>query len=103
MEVVASVLLALTLFASPDQDRKKSPAPSQRAQTELTGCIDERGEDYVLTSPSDMRVLARLKGQGFSDDNFARYIGRKVKVQGRSTGGVFEVVKITKLADSCSQ
>ena len=103
MKVLASLLLAITLFAAPEQTPKKSPTRSNPAQTEMSGCLDQRGEEYVLKSLADMTLLARLEGKGFSNDNFARYVGQKVMVHGRSTGEVFEVVKITKLADTCSR
>jgi hypothetical protein len=103
MKVLTVIVLAITLSAAPQQTPKEPPAPSKRVQTEMSGCVDQQKEEFVLTSPADMTVLARLKGKGFADDNFARYIGQKVSVRGYATGRVFEVVKIVKLADTCSR
>ena len=101
MKTLTAVILALTLSAAPDTTPKKSPPKT--TQSALTGCLDQRGERYVLTSETDMATITQLKGKGFSDDNFARYIGRKVTVHGSTNGDVFEVVKVTKRADTCSR
>jgi len=69
----------------------------------VTGCLDQREERYVLRSEADMSKITTLKAKGFTDDNFARYIGHKVSVYGHGDGEVFEVVKIENLSDMCSR
>jgi hypothetical protein len=104
MKALAAVLFALTLSASPDKNPKKTtPSSPKTNQETMTGCLDQRGERYVLTSETDMTAVTQLKGKGFSDDNFARYIGQKVTIQGKANGSIFEVVKVTKVADTCSK
>ncbi|HYI93443.1 MAG TPA: hypothetical protein VEX68_07860 [Bryobacteraceae bacterium] len=99
MKVLAAVVLAFALSDGPDKD----PKTAKHVQTERSGCLDQSGEQYVLKSETDMTVVTKLKGKGFSDDNFARYLGHKVLVQGTSKGDVFEVVKVTKLAETCGR
>ena len=99
MKVLIAVFLAGTLSAGPDKDTK----PAKNVGTELTGCLDQTRERYVIKSETDMTVVTELKGKGFSDDNFARYLGQKVTVHGTSKGDVFEVVKVTKLAETCGR
>ncbi len=62
-----------------------SPAQSGRAaKTSMTGCVDERDGEYVLTSDTDLRPTARLRpAAGSPEDNFARHMGEKVTVTGR--------------------
>lgn len=103
MKTLLAVVIAVALSAAPDKSSKKPGPPSQTTEITLTGCVDQRGERYVLKSATDMTVVTRLKGKGFSDDNFARYIGQKVTVSGSSREGLMEVTKITKLADTCSE
>ena len=104
MKVLTALFLAFTLSAAPDKASKKSdPTNSKNVATEVSGCLDQSGEQYVLKSETDMTVVTKLKGKGFSDDNFARYVGQKVTVHGTTKGGVFEVVKVTKLAETCGR
>jgi hypothetical protein len=104
MKVLAAILLTLTVSAAPDKDPKKSDSRNAKdIATERSGCLDQSGERYVLKSERDMTVLTKLKAKGFSDDNFARYVGQKVTVHGSSQGDIFEVVKVTKLAETCSR
>jgi hypothetical protein len=48
-----------------------------------------------------MTKAATLRGRAFTDDNFARFVGHKVKVAGESKDGVFHVDKIEKIAETC--
>jgi hypothetical protein len=64
-------------------------APAQTAETQrtakssLTGCIDERDGQYVLTTDTDLQPIARLKpAAGSAEDNFAQHMGHKVTVGG---------------------
>ena len=94
------LVAAVALTAAPDKKPAK-PAKSS-PQASMTGCLDQRGESYVLGDEKDMSKKTTLKAKGFSDDNFARYVGHKVLVRGTSSGDVFEVVKIEDVAESCS-
>ena len=50
-----------------------------------------------------MKQISTLRAKGFTDDNFARYIGHKVTVHGRQGCETFEVVKIENVSDTCSR
>jgi hypothetical protein len=77
-------LLSLLIFsvcvtAAPPQSGKTKPG----AKASLTGCIDERDGQYVLTNDTNLQPTARLQpAAGSPEDNFARHMGHKVKVQG---------------------
>lgn len=77
-------LLSLLIFsvcvtAAPPQSGKAKPG----AKVSLTGCIDERDGQYVLTNDTNLQPTARLQpAAGSPEDNFARHMGHKVKVQG---------------------
>ncbi|MGA2133474.1 MAG: hypothetical protein ABSH50_14365 [Bryobacteraceae bacterium] len=61
-----------------------SAQTSKAAKTSLTGCVDERDGEYVLTNDRDLKPTARLRpAAGSAEDNFARHMGEKVTVQGR--------------------
>jgi len=72
----------------------------------MTGCIDQRGENYVLTGDDELKKKAVLRGRTFSDDNFARYLGHKVKVQGSAVtegeDAVINVDRIDDISGSCT-
>ena len=72
----------------------------------LTGCIDQRGNDFVLAGDKELHQIAVLHYVGISDDNFAREVGHKVTVEGTlSKDGDTPVMRVTKLktiSESCS-
>ncbi len=101
-----SLVLLLAVSGAFGQE-KKAPKQTRRASTNtFTGCIDQRGDNFVLTEDKEMRTIAVLHGEGFSDDNFAREMGHKVTVEGSLTNDsdpkVIRVTKVTRIADSCS-
>jgi len=76
--------IALLLFAAPAAAAAAQTAELHRtAKTSLTGCIDERNGQYVLTNDTDLQPIARLKpAAGSAEDNFAQHMGQKVTVGG---------------------
>jgi hypothetical protein len=97
-------MIAAVGVAGPDSKRSKDPAgKAKAAQQQITGCLDQRAEAYVLKSEKDMTAVTTLKGKAFSDDNFARYVGHTVTVSGTMDGDLFWVTKIVNVADTCSR
>lgn len=74
------------------------------AQT-YTGCVDERDGAFVLTGDRELVTKAVLRGDGFTDDAFARHVGHKVKVEAvlskEGDKQVLRVKKITTVSESC--
>lgn len=67
-----AVALAGLLSANPEEKHQKKPATaSENTQSSLTGCLDQRGERYILASEADMSKVTALKAKGMSDDNLA--------------------------------
>ena len=71
----------------------------------LTGCVDQRGSDYVLAGDKELHEIAVLHYVGISDDNFAREVGHKVTVEGTLTKEgdtqVMRVTKLTTISETC--
>jgi hypothetical protein len=103
MRTLLIFCFAALLFAAADEKPKKAGKP---AVTTLTGCVDQRGDRYVLTGDKELNAVAELHGDGFPDDNFARYVGHKVTVEGalarEGEMPVIKVRKITDVANECS-
>jgi hypothetical protein len=73
------MMLAISVAAAPPQSGKSQPA----AKASLTGCVDERDGQYMLTNDTNLQPTARLKpSAGSPQDNFARNMGHKVTVRG---------------------
>lgn len=73
--------LMLTVSAAVAAPQSAKPRPAAKAS--LTGCVDERDGQYVLTNDTNLQPTARLKpAAGSPEDNFARYMGQKVTVRG---------------------
>ena len=81
--------------------KRKNETRSGRAAANITGCVDQKGTTYILTGAGTMQTATTLQGRAFTDDNFARYVGHKVKVTGESKEGVFHVDKVEKVAETC--
>ena len=77
-------------------EKKKADAKSGT----YSGCIDQRGEQYVLSGTSQMRTVAILRGKGFSDENFARYIGHSVTLTAEEQNeGETRILLVSKIDD----
>jgi hypothetical protein len=117
----ASVLLiAFTFFVSPSpcadspvnrqgtkqNQTKKSAQPSGKLLT-LSGCVDEGDSGkYVLVDDSRLSAITQLQADGFPNEGFAKYLGQKVTVQGKSSEGggrsIFAVKKIEMVSETCT-
>lgn len=71
---------------------------AKQSVTTLTGVIDQQGDDYVLSGDESMKTNAVLRAQGFSQDNFARFVGNRVEVRGEMrTEGDRRILTVTSL------
>jgi hypothetical protein len=104
--VTAILLAAASLWAADNGAvSKRRNRTNEPPKTEsMTGCVDQRGETYVLTGAA-MKQEARLSGKAFSDDNFARYIGHTVTVHGTvdrtASPAVVQVARIEDVKQTC--
>jgi hypothetical protein len=74
---------------------------SRSAVEKITGCLDQQGETYLLRELTEAGKVTTLHGKGFSDDNFARYVGHKVTVHGTAAKyGETTIFQVTKVEDS---
>jgi hypothetical protein len=74
----------LTMSAADrDKDSKsRNRAETRQTQNTFVGVIDQTGNDFILTYEDSMEKKALLRSQGFSSDNFARFVGHRVEVRG---------------------
>lgn len=102
LRVLLFLMLAAPLtWSAPDKSAKKPVQKSKTVTQSMTGCVDEKGETYVLRDLTAARAITTLRGKGFSDDNFARYVGHKVTVHGTiQKEGDSSVVNVTKVDDA---
>jgi hypothetical protein len=81
--------------------------PRTEKPEKMTGCLDEKGETYILRDLTGAREMATLRGKGFANDNFARYVGHTVTVHGtiekEGELPVFNVTKIDDAGPGCSK
>ncbi len=100
------IAISLTGSAPETQSKKTKDQVKKSASTSLTGCLDQQGETYVLRELGTAGAVSTLKGKGFSDDNFARYVGHKVTVHGtvdkQDQRPVFYVTKVDDAGVGCS-
>jgi hypothetical protein len=91
---------------SRQKEAKKNAKPATQA-TSLTGCIDERETGhYILIDDTKLSPLAELQAEGFPNEGFAKYLGQKVTVQGKSstegTRTLFTVRKVETVSETCT-
>ena len=101
--VLVFLMLAVSVAAAPPQTSKARPA----AKASLTGCVDERDGQYVLTNDSNLQPTARLQpAAGSPEDNFARHMGHKVTVRGVLAKAeplpVMTVESVETVSDTCA-
>jgi len=97
------LMLTVCVAAAAPQSAKTPPA----AKASLTGCVDERDGQYVLTNDTDLQPIARLQpAAGSPQDNFARHMGHKVTVRGAlSKEGplpIMTVESVKGVSDTCA-
>ena len=83
------------------EDESKLVAPGT-----TSGCLDEApGPRYVLRGDHDLKLLMELEPDGFPVQDFARYLGHRVELSGRTysrnDSTVMQVEQIKDLADRC--
>ena len=100
--VLLPLMIVLSLaWSAPETQTKTKAKRSRTAGSTITGCLDQRGETYVLRELGTAGTVSTLKGKGFSDDNFARYVGHKVTVHGTiQKEGDTPVLHVTKVDDA---
>jgi hypothetical protein len=119
MRVHSALLVILTGFAvlapgvarsaaqAPDADKKAQTSKKQAASgSSLTGCVDEKDGHYVLTDDRNLSPVADLEADGFPTEGFAKHVGHKVTVRGKSRSGsirpVFKVRSIETVSETCA-
>lgn len=101
-------LLAVLVLVGGGAFAQSRPARSQSAaKATLTGCVDERDGEYVLTNDTNLQPTARLKpAAGSPEDNFARHVGHKVKLQGMLSKEdplpILTVEKVAVVSETCT-
>jgi hypothetical protein len=95
-----------TKDVSAPPSQRPEPRQLSAAKTEI-GCIDEQpGPRYVLRGDRQLKLLLHLEPEGFPVEGFAKYLGRKVEVHGRTyTVGdrtVMQVSKVRQLSGVCA-
>ena len=98
------LVLAMSLSAVAFQGSKTRKSA---AKDSLTGCVDQRDGQYVLTNDTNLQPIARLQpAAGSADDNFARHMGEKVTVKGRVEKGdpldLITVQSVETVSQSCA-
>ena len=100
--LMIAVLVAAAALHGADNKKERPRAKTPPAET-ATGCIDQRGETYVLAGDQRLRKLFTVHFVNTGDDNFARYLGHKVKVTGYIEGeDVFRVRHLDDLSEVCT-
>lgn len=84
--VLAGVLVIFGLSSvnaeQPVRRKPENRTPAREA-TVLTGVVDQIGDKFVLAGEESIRPQAILRADGFSPDNFARFVGHRVQIRGR--------------------
>jgi hypothetical protein len=102
-DVLVLLILTVCVAAAAPQSGKARPA----AKASLTGCVDERDGQYVLTNDTNLQPTARLQpAAGSPEDNFARYMGQKVTVRGvlskADTLPIMTVESVKTVSQTCA-
>ncbi len=102
--IVGILVLAVGMQIAPAQTGKNQRSA---AKDSLTGCVDERDGQYVLTNDTDLKPIARLlPAAGSAEDNFARHMGHKVAVKGKLSKEaalpVMTVESVETVSEACA-
>jgi hypothetical protein len=99
MRLFLTLAVALTLPLAAQSKKpgaKQKPAPKL---TSMTGCVDQRGENFFLTDDRELKPIAELLGDDPENRSFAKYMGKKVTVKGAlSPGGQLPKIQVREIA-----
>ena len=100
MRFALILFLALGTVVSPAAQKGQKGAEAKQSAITLTGVIDQKGNDFVLSGDQGMQTAAVLRARGFTDDNFARFVGNRVQVRGElTTEGDRRILTVRSLDD----
>jgi hypothetical protein len=92
--------------AQSGEQRKTPKARRNSGETTLTGCVDQKDGQYVLTEDTTLRTIAELRAASSNQDSFARHLGHRVTVRGElvSDGGRpwMRVRSLETVSQSCT-
>jgi len=92
--------------AAQDPASQKNAQKDRKTASSLTGCVDQKEGLFVLVDDRGLETVASLEADGFPTESFAKHVGHKVTVRGKSrTEGarlVFQVRSIETLSDTCA-
>ena len=101
--VILLVVAAVAAGAQTAAKKKKKVVPAVET---IVGCVDQKDGAYVLTDDRQIGKVASLEPDGFDRENFAKHVGHKVKLGGKSSGTgterVFRVRTIQTIAEYCA-
>ena len=99
-------LISLTAILAPRANAFAPQAKQEKGSTAWSGCVDEQSGQYVLLDDRSMKPVADLSADGFPTEGFAKYLGHKVTVRGRSTPGsnrpLIKVRSIETVSEICA-
>jgi hypothetical protein len=86
----------------PDRKKASGKAKEVNDTVTLSGCLDQTENSYILAHDQEkLKNNTTLVGRAFSDDNFARFVGHKVRLRGAVKEGRLHVDLIEKIAETC--
>jgi hypothetical protein len=103
-----AILSALVLCSTPRpaQAQANPQSKAERKPSSITGCIDEENGRYVLVDDRELKPVADLEADGFPQEGFAKYLGKKVSVRGTSSPGeirpLVKVRSIEPISETCA-
>jgi hypothetical protein len=103
--LIVALTACLALAQSSKESRNRNKETPAARSSSMTGCVDQQGAEYILAGLNAMKPKARLRGEAFSNENFARFVGHSVTVHGKIDRSgdvpVIGVVQIENLSDTC--
>ncbi len=108
--VIMALAFTLSIVSFPltagQQEKATQKKDAKSAPTSMTGCVDQRDGQYVLTDDRELKPIANLEADGFPQEGFAKHLGHKVTVSGTSNSAdprpTFKVRSITTVSESCT-
>ena len=92
------MLLAAAVCSAQEREPSNTTQEQSSRTTTIVGVVDQIGMDYVIGEGKNLQGKLYLRAQGFSPDNFARYVGQRVQVEGKiATEGDRKTFTVTKL------
>ena len=98
MKIVLAVLLTVATGFADHHNSKEGKEEKASQASVVVGILDQDDEEFIVGKDKGLTEQVSLRAEGFTPDNFAKFVGQRVHVQGKfGMHGTRKIITVTNL------